>query len=133
MSTQAQLVREWARGRGYSPGVRGRIAPEIWDEYAAAHPGFQREQPRGEWSCPHCGRQWTGKRECHCTICHRHFSTVDGFDAHRPEGKCADPLTVRVRGNPLRAKQTMWGTIYVRENEAGPPEHWNKPDELPWG
>lgn len=125
--TQAQQVRVWAGENGYVTGIRGRIAPEIWQAYAAAHPGFQREQPKGEAYCTSCGRWWTGKRECHCTVCHGHFSTIDGFDAHRPEGKCIDPLKARVKGDPLRAKQTVWGTIYVRDNELGPPEHWHSP------
>lgn len=125
--TQAAEVREWAGRNGYATGVRGRIAPEVWDAYAEAHPGFQREQPKGEWNCPSCKREWTGKKECHCTVCHRHFSTVDGFDGHRPDGRCIDPLKARARGNSLREKETMWGPIYVRDNELGPPDHWATP------
>lgn len=118
MPTQAQMVRTWAKEQGYEVGVRGRIAPDIWEAYATAHSGFTREVPTGTAKCT-CGRQWTGLRECHCTVCHKHFSTVDGFDAHRPYGKCIAPTEARVKGDALREKKTIWGVIFVREGE-----HW---------
>ena len=40
----------------------------------------------------HCGRRWTSVTECHCAACHRHFRTLTGFDTHRVDGECADPM-----------------------------------------
>lgn len=114
--TQAQAVRKWATAQGYDVGVRGRIAPAIWEAYAGAHSEFQRETPPGSASCK-CGRNWTGVRECHCTVCHCHFSTVANFDAHRPHGVCVNPLEARLGGYNLKAKATVWGTIYVTDKE----------------
>lgn len=45
-------------------------------------------------TCKKCGLIWYGEKQCHCTSCCRHFSTVAVFDAHRPakQGwKCEDP------------------------------------------
>lgn len=49
-------------------------------------------------SC-HCGRQWTGLGQAHCTVCHEHFSSVENFDRHGPSYRgCGDPRTLtRVR------------------------------------
>lgn len=118
MTTQAQLVRAWAKDQGYELGQRGRIAPSIWEAYANSHDGKEREAPVGSASCK-CGRRWVGLRECHCTVCHRQFSTIDNFDAHRVDERCIDPAQARVKGDALRDKKTVWGVIYVREGE-----HW---------
>lgn len=114
--TQAQAVRTWARTQGYEVAVRGRIAPDIWEAYAHAHDEFERETPNGTWRCS-CGRNWTGLVECHCTVCHKHFSTVANFDAHRPYGHCVDPLEARLGGYSLKEKATVWGPIYVTDKE----------------
>lgn len=119
--TQAQLVRTWAKSQGFEVGVRGRIAPAIWQAYANAHDGFAREAPAGTAHCD-CGRQWTGLREAHCSVCHRHFSTPRNFDAHRQYASkktrehviCVDPLTVTLDGGyPMKIVDTVWGPIYV--------------------
>lgn len=127
MATQGQLVRDWAKQNGYEVGIRGRIAPAVWSAYAEAHPGFAREVPQsGSAICaPGCGRRWTGLKECHCRRCHAHFSTVDNFDGHLVDSKCIDPLGASVRGSKLRAKQSVWGTIYVRDGE-----HWTAQTDL---
>lgn len=117
MPTQAQAVRTWAKTQGYEVGVRGRLAPAIWAAYKIAHDDFVREAPPGTASCGKCPRQWAGLRECHCTVCHQQFSTVDGFDAHRINGKCIDPPHARVKGDALRAKLTVWGVLWVRDGE----------------
>lgn len=117
MATQAQTVRTWARENGWTVGVRGVIAPAIWEAYANAHDGFSRVAPTGFASCL-CGRQWAGLREAHCSVCHRHFSTPRNFDYHRSSGSCADPLTVSVSGgHAMRVKDTVWGPIYVLDKE----------------
>ena len=67
-------------------------------------------------SCRDCGRKWSGKRECHCTVCHRHFSVVAHFDAHIKRSRCVDPLTLRQRsdGRPLYAvKQSTLGKTFI--------------------
>jgi hypothetical protein len=32
--------------------------------------------------------------QAHCTTCHRTFGGVWGFDAHRKNGQCVDPVTL---------------------------------------
>lgn len=46
-----------------------------------------------------CGREWTGLQQAHCTVCHRHFSTVENFDIHGVKRSgCPHPATkVRTR------------------------------------
>lgn len=118
MPTQGQLVREWARERGYEVGIRGRIAPAIWQAYADEHEGFEREVPTDTFTtCAPCGRRWTGLRECHCRECHEHFSHVDNFDGHKIGSRCINPADARVKGNSLREKDTVWGPIWVRDGE----------------
>lgn len=115
--TQASDVRAWAREQGFDVGVRGRIAPVVWDAYAKAHDGFRREDEiPGLWNC-RCGRQWSGLREAHCMACHKHFSTPANFDAHRPHGACVDPLSVNCKGYPMKVKASIWGPIYVIDND----------------
>lgn len=51
-----------------------------------------------------CGRRWSGLGQAHCSICHRHFSTVTNFDRHKPSyDGCLDPaaITNRRTGNPV--------------------------------
>lgn len=52
-----------------------------------------------------CGRQWTGLTECHCTGCHRHFTSVQPFDAHWigvENRHCVDPAALKRKdGSPL--------------------------------
>jgi len=56
-------------------------------------------QPRNGARCA-CGAHWFGLKTCHCTMCHRTFTTVSAFDKHR-DGQhpndtrhCVDPATV---------------------------------------
>lgn len=117
--SQAALVRQWAKTQGYDLGVRGRIAPAIWAAYSEAHGGIEREQPqRGAIAQCSCGRKWGGFRECHCTLCHRHFSVVQNFDWHVP-GQCLDPLTVTDRkGQPrMKLADSVWGPLYTGAGE----------------
>lgn len=39
-----------------------------------------------------CGARWGGANTSHCTSCHRTFTAVGTFDAHRQRGKCLDPV-----------------------------------------
>jgi hypothetical protein len=61
-------------------------------------------------------------RECHCTVCHRHFSTVGGFDAHRRgmgRTDCHDPLALAdPTGQPkYKRVPSAWGELYVGAKE----------------
>jgi hypothetical protein len=35
--------------------------------------------------------------QAHCTVCHRTFGGVSGFDKHRRDGRCIDPETLGMR------------------------------------
>lgn len=120
MTATIPSVREWARANGYTVGDRGRLKPEIHAGYAAAHPEAAqgRERPQNGAHCPNCGRTWTALRECHCTICHRHFATVRWFDDHRKgmgRHECLDPATIPTsRNNPepkYKIVVTAWGEL----------------------
>ncbi len=44
--------------------------------------------------CRQCGKDWSGLKMCHCSRCHRTFSTLAVFDAHQPASTgwdCQDP------------------------------------------
>lgn len=68
-----------------------------------------------------CGREWDGANQAHCTVCHRHFSTVANFDRHRPSyDGCLDPAhIVNARtGQPvLKASEGPFGTTWVGAGE----------------
>lgn len=53
--------------------------------------------PQPATPCPRCDATWTGLAVCHCGACHRTFSGLTLFDAHRRGGKCADPAGVDLR------------------------------------
>lgn len=44
-----------------------------------------------------CGAEWSAIFGAHCGQCHRTFASVDGYEAHQPEGECVDPATVGLR------------------------------------
>lgn len=44
-------------------------------------------------SCGGCQGTWTGTAKAHCSGCHRTFSGISAFDAHRVRSSCADPST----------------------------------------
>jgi hypothetical protein len=56
-------------------------------------------------SCAGCGQRWYGIDRAHCTSCHRTFDTVDLFDQHRPDGQCANPVTLGLVKHP---KSGVW-------------------------
>lgn len=33
--------------------------------------------------CSICSTEWTGLSECHCSSCHKSFSSIANFDDHR--------------------------------------------------
>ncbi|MER7517821.1 hypothetical protein [Streptomyces sp. NPDC126499] len=41
-----------------------------------------------------CGRWWTGTERSHASCCHRTFSSLSAFDAHRKGGRCNNPTDV---------------------------------------
>lgn len=44
--------------------------------------------------CLGCGAAWTSASQLHCTGCHRQFSSIEVFDAHRDRGQCLQPSPV---------------------------------------
>jgi hypothetical protein len=121
VSTVTPSVRDWARANGFTVADRGRLAPAVHKAYRDAF--GERDRPdTGAAQCK-CGRTWTGLRECHCTICHRQFSTVRWFDEHRRNmgpKHCHDPLTLtEADGVTPRYKivDNAWGQIIVRASE----------------
>jgi hypothetical protein len=48
-------------------------------------------------TCSGCDNTWTGVNICHCgSGCHRTFSSIALFDAHRAGGEgCQDPASMR--------------------------------------
>lgn len=114
--TNQPSVREWAKANGYTVAERGRIAPAI---HAAYREQFgDRDRPMNAARCSSCGRVWTGLRECHCTVCHLHFSTPRGFDDHRagmPHNKCASPPKLHdPKGRPkYKFVNNAWGKLVV--------------------
>lgn len=76
-----------------------------------------------------CGKQWSGKQTAHCGGCHRTFSGLGTFMAHRvtPEGGeqgehvCVDPATVGLVLVESR-KYECWGT----PSDPNAPKWWMK-------
>ncbi|MBN9740466.1 hypothetical protein DMP23_04990 [Amycolatopsis sp. A1MSW2902] len=54
-------------------------------------------------TCGGCPNTWTGVSRAHCSACHRTFGGVVGFDKHRHEGRCRDPLS-----QGLTLKSGIW-------------------------
>lgn len=58
--------------------------------------------------CGRCPGWWQGERTSHCGTCHRTFSGVTAFDAHRRNGGCVDPATLGMA--PLAGRPyECWG------------------------
>lgn len=55
-----------------------------------------------------CGLWWTGRDRNHCGSCHETISSLSGFDAHQPDGKCVPPGSVG-----LVARPQPWGVLWV--------------------
>lgn len=50
------------------------------------------ESPTGSKCRPDCVTPTPA--QAHCSVCHRTFGGVSRFDAHRDNGRCADPATL---------------------------------------
>lgn len=55
-----------------------------------------------------CGAQWGGSRTCHCSSCHLTFTSLSGFDQHRP-GACLPPEQVGLVVLRTSGNQDLWG------------------------
>jgi hypothetical protein len=50
--------------------------------------------------CAWCDGWWTGLTACHCSACHRNFTSIGAFDSHRGGSHahatrhCVDPASV---------------------------------------
>lgn len=49
-----------------------------------------------------CRKPNSGGRQAHCSVCHRTFSGVSGFDDHRKGGRCVLP-------DDVTEKDGLWG------------------------
>lgn len=45
-------------------------------------------------ACTKCQKRWGGMNTAHCSACHRTFTGITAFDAHRKGGTCSDPTTI---------------------------------------
>ena len=91
-------------------------------------------------ACGQCGRRWSGRAECHCTVCHLHFGGVAAFDYHRLGDACkpldvllAPPANVARR---FKVVQRSLGVVVVQDTArtfpAGPAHtcgHHRHPDD----
>lgn len=81
-------------------------------------------------TCRKCKRSWSSLVECHCDLCHEHFSTVWGFDLHKPNAEigCLDPSTIKNKHDkPLlrlatRREGQVWVAYTNYEEKPGQPE-----------
>lgn len=119
-NVRARDVRTWAREQEFDVGVRGLLAPTIWQAYAQSR-GLtidvvpdDKVKNLATGRC-NCGRQWAGLAECHCTVCHAHFARIRLFDMHRVNDQCADPLEITDKDNEpkMKVRDSMWGVLYV--------------------
>lgn len=60
--------------------------------------------------CGGCQSTWGGLKICHCSACHRTFSVLLHFDAHRVRGKCQDPALMKSADGAPRFKLNKYGT-----------------------
>lgn len=87
------------------------LGPPATDGGAATRiPAKARDRSHG---CGGCVSRWTGLRAGHCAECHRTFSGITAFDAHRSYDHCKDPAAVGlvdragIWGRP--GDDTRWG------------------------
>ena len=73
--------------------------------------------------CPHCNGTWTGLTTCHCSSCHRTFSSISAFDMHRSGSHaestrhCVDPASAGL----VPVTKLYWSG-WARPGERPPPE-----------
>lgn len=66
------------------------------------------------FTCGGCDTRWTGFNRCHCSGCHRTFSGLALFDAHRRDirgvGTCLNPAQITTKtGDPaMRLDGGLW-------------------------
>lgn len=69
-------------------------------------------KPAHATSCPKCGAWWTGINTAHCMAenCHRTFTTVAAFDAHRAGSHsrdtrhCVNPESIVIQSGPRKGQ-----------------------------
>jgi hypothetical protein len=83
------------------------VATETPTPTATALPEQIPAPPNAIWH-GQCGLWWTGNERSHASCCHRTFSSLSAFEAHRRGLRCNDPATV---GLIARAKPygDLWG------------------------
>jgi hypothetical protein len=84
-------------------------------------------------TCSGCTTTWTGTRLCHCGNCHRSFSGVGHFDAHRSQygdrGSCTDPATLTIRDGARAGEPAM----YLRDGIWSGPEMTDEQKQARFG
>ncbi len=68
----------------------------------------------------HDGCKMPTPSQAHCSVCHRTFSGVWGFDKHRRNGVCLDPAELGM---------VEAGQVWRSPPRASRPEHWSKAPE----
>lgn len=44
-------------------------------------------------TCKGCHRSWTGHSQCHCSVCHAHFSGYNAADMHLKVSRDGETIT----------------------------------------
>lgn len=55
-----------------------------------------------------CEAVWSGSRVCHCSACHYTFSSLGGFDQHRPP-ECRTPQELGLEVLRISGNVEVWG------------------------
>jgi hypothetical protein len=73
--------------------------------HAAEHHWWGPQLEPAKSHCDRCHRSWASGRECHCSVCCRHFDHINAFDAHQLDGACHDPSELRRRDGSDRFEE----------------------------
>jgi len=103
---------------GPAPAGQGYPITPGEDQQGSDSSPVTRTGPMWPGSCS-CGRRWRSLAEAHCPTCHRHFSTAAGFDMHRRDGRCVDPVEL-VGRRAMRLTERVGGPVWVRLYDRAP-------------
>jgi hypothetical protein len=67
---------------------------------------MERNAPQGT-RCTGLGCVVPTASQAHCTVCHSTFGGVTGFDKHRKDGWCLNPVTLKMALND----RGVWRTV----------------------
>lgn len=82
-------------------------------------------------SCPRCDAKWLGLSLCHCAVCHRTFTGITNFDAHRVFGVDEDWDTRRcmTEGEIAAAGMVPNHNGHYMKPALDKPAHWTNKKE----